>query len=81
MVRYKARLSRSLCEKVAVGSALGPACGAVLARLESKQQALAFGHALPMPVVVRVRDYDESFYREMTTPGHGRSSARREDLF
>ncbi len=30
---------------------------AVLSRLESKQQALVFGHALPMPVVVRTRDY------------------------
>ena len=30
---------------------------AVLARLDSKQQALVFGHALPMPVVVRTRDY------------------------
>ena len=29
----------------------------VLARLEAKQQALIFGHALPMPVVVRIREY------------------------
>ncbi len=29
----------------------------VLARLESKQQALVFGHALPMPVVIQTRDY------------------------
>lgn len=29
----------------------------VLARLESKQQALIFGHALPMPVVIRTREY------------------------
>jgi DNA helicase HerA-like ATPase len=29
----------------------------VLARLESKQQALVFGHALPMPVVVHTREY------------------------
>ena len=29
----------------------------VLARLDSKQQALIFGHALPMPVVVRTREY------------------------
>lgn len=31
----------------------------VLAGLESKQQALLFGHAVPMPVVLRVRDYSE----------------------
>ena len=29
----------------------------VLSKLESKQQALIFGHALPMPVVVKVREY------------------------
>jgi DNA helicase HerA-like ATPase len=38
----------------------------VLSKLESKQQALIFGHAVPMPIQVRVRDYgtDES-YREL----------------
>ena len=29
----------------------------VLARLESKQQALIFGPAVPMPVVIRTREY------------------------
>lgn len=29
----------------------------VLAKLESKQQALIFGHAVPMPVVVKTREY------------------------
>lgn len=29
----------------------------VLSRLETKQQALVFGHAMPMPVVIRTRDY------------------------
>lgn len=37
----------------------------VLASLDSKQQALVFGHAVPMPVVIRTRDYDEQFYHEM----------------
>ncbi|MCH7706413.1 MAG: ATP-binding protein, partial [Chloroflexi bacterium] len=37
----------------------------VLSRLESQQQALMFGHALPMPVVVRTREYgSEESYRE-----------------
>ena len=35
----------------------------VLASLDSKQQALALGHAVPMPVVVRTREYGEEFYR------------------
>jgi hypothetical protein len=34
----------------------------VLARLDTQQQALILGHAVPMPVVIRTRDYDESFY-------------------
>ncbi len=35
----------------------------VLASLDSKQQALVLGHAVPMPVVVRTREYGEDFYR------------------
>ncbi len=31
----------------------------ILASLDSKQQVLILGHAVPMPVVVKVRDYDE----------------------
>ena len=30
---------------------------AVLSRLESRQQALIFGHAVPMPVVIQTREY------------------------
>lgn len=37
----------------------------VLAKLDSKQQALILGHAVPMPVVVRTRPYDETFYEEI----------------
>ncbi|MEM6614151.1 MAG: ATP-binding protein [Cyanobacteria bacterium P01_C01_bin.72] len=37
----------------------------VLAKLDSKQQALILGHALPMPVVVRTRSYDAQYYREI----------------
>jgi DNA helicase HerA-like ATPase len=29
----------------------------VLSRLEAKQQALIFGHAVPMPVVIHTREY------------------------
>ncbi len=34
----------------------------VLARLDTKQQALIMGHAVPMPVVIQTRTYDTSFY-------------------
>ncbi len=37
----------------------------VLSKLDSKQQALVLGHAVPMPVVVQTRPYDEAFYREI----------------
>lgn len=36
---------------------------AVLANLDTRQQALVLGHAVPMPVVVQTRAYDEQFYR------------------
>ena len=37
----------------------------VLSKLEAKQQALIFGHALPMPVVIRTREYGSAeSYRE-----------------
>jgi DNA helicase HerA-like ATPase len=38
----------------------------VLASLDSKQQALLLGHAVPMPVVIKTREYDsEEFRRSM----------------
>ncbi|MEO1373581.1 MAG: ATP-binding protein [Cyanobacteria bacterium J06635_10] len=40
----------------------------VLAKLDSKQQALILGHAVPMPVVVRTRPYDTEFYKEIGDP-------------
>ena len=40
----------------------------VLARLEARQQALIFGHAVPMPVVVHTRDYGSAeSYAQLTT--------------
>jgi hypothetical protein len=37
----------------------------VLAKLDSKQQALLLGHAVPMPVVIQTRAYDARFYAEI----------------
>ncbi len=43
---------------------------AVLSRLDSKQQALIFGHAVPMPVVVKTREYGSAeSYKELTEGG------------
>jgi uncharacterized protein len=46
----------------------------VLAKLDSKQQALVLGHAVPMPVVVRTRPYDHKFYEEIGDPDWGSKS-------
>lgn len=35
----------------------------ILASLDSKQQALVLGHAVPMPVVVKTRQYDDEDFR------------------
>ena len=39
----------------------------VLSQMDPKKQALVLGYAVPMPVVVRARNFDETFYREMAT--------------
>jgi DNA helicase HerA-like ATPase len=47
----------------------------VLSRLDTKQQAIILGHAVPMPVVVKTRSYDTEFYKSITGEESGRSSA------
>ena len=50
----------------------------VLARLETKQQAIIMGHAVPMPVVIKPRTYDTDFYKalegEMIDPEKAKNS-------
>ena len=41
----------------------------VLASLDTKKQALILGHAVPMPVVVRVREYDDAFFKAVRPAG------------
>ncbi len=52
-------------EAIFTGVSGGASLKSVLAKLDSKQQALVLGHAVPMPVVVRTRAYDAQFYREI----------------
>jgi len=52
-------------EAIFTGVSGGQSLRSVLAKLDSKQQALILGHAVPMPVVVRTRPYDQDFYREV----------------
>jgi len=36
-----------------------------LESLDTRQQILIMGHAVPMPIMMRTRPYDEEFYRAM----------------
>jgi hypothetical protein len=54
-------------QAVLTGNNNSTALRAVLASLDSKKQALLIGHALTMPVVVQTREYDENFYRAMSS--------------
>ena len=51
----------------------------VLSKLESKQQALIFGHALPMPVVVKIREYGSAESYKMLGPLPGSTSRANTD--
>ncbi|NES83693.1 MAG: ATP-binding protein [Moorea sp. SIO2B7] len=55
-------------DAIFTGVSGGGALRSVLAKLDSKQQALVLGHAVPMPVVVRTRPYDRQFYSEIGDP-------------
>jgi DNA helicase HerA-like ATPase len=52
-------------DAIFTGVSGGQSLRSVLAKLDSKQQALILGHAVPMPVVVRTRAYDQTFYAEI----------------
>ena len=53
-------------DAVLAGASGGRELRSVLSRLESQQQALIFGHAVPMPIVVRTREYGSpESYREL----------------
>ncbi len=49
----------------------------VLARLETKQQAIIMGHAVPMPVVIKPRTYDQSFYQSVIGQAVNLDQARK----
>ena len=52
---------------------------AVLSRLEPRQQALIFGHAVPMPVVIRIREYGSpQSYHDFISKGETESKKQAE---
>ena len=52
----------------------------MLARLDTKQQAIIMGHAVPMPVVIKTRSYDEDFYAAITREGTMTVTAAKDKL-
>lgn len=64
---------------VLTGVSNGPGLRSVLASLDSKQQALVFGHAVPMPVVIKTRNYDEAFYEAMGAVSEEQTVARAKE--
>ncbi|HUV05021.1 MAG TPA: ATP-binding protein [Armatimonadota bacterium] len=50
-------------EAVLTGVSNASGLRGVLASLDSKQQALVLGHAVPMPVVIQTREYDDENFR------------------
>lgn len=42
-----------------------------LATLDTRQEILVFGHAVPMEVVLRTRNFDAEFYKYLQTSGKG----------
>ncbi len=68
-----------------VDSVLGGVSGkgelkSVLGRLESRQQALIFGHAVPMPVVVRTREYGSAESYKGFTPAPADAGKAEKDI-
>jgi len=54
---------------------------AVLAGLETKKQTLILGHAVPMPVVVETRSYDEAFYQAVAPAASISPEQAAQDIF
>jgi len=73
-------------DAVFTGVSGSSALRAVLASLDTRQQALVLGHAVPMPVVIRTRPYDAAFYRavgarEATAATRAQNYADADELF
>ena len=53
---------------------------AVLATLDSKKQILALGHAITMPIVLKTREYDEKFYKDIAEHTGFSATTSKEDV-
>ena len=69
-------------QSVLNGSSNAAGLRTVLASLDSRQQALVIGHAIPMPVVIQTRKYDEQLYQDLGTQlKPGQINQAIDDLF
>jgi DNA helicase HerA-like ATPase len=63
-----------------VGTSDSSSLRSILASLDAKQQALLLGHAVPMPIVVKTRTYDQDFYDALRShPAASNGSASSPD--
>jgi uncharacterized protein len=71
-------------DAIFTGVSGGPHLRSVLATLDSREQALVLGHAVPMPMMIRTRKYDPIFYAAIgaDSPHSVAAHARRyEEIF
>jgi uncharacterized protein len=73
MSQIGTRITCALSDEKDISAVLTGMSGAaqlrsVLATLDSKQQALIIGHAVPMPVAIRTTEYGESIYASFMKP-------------
>lgn len=73
MSQIGTRVTCALSDEKDIGAVFTGVSGAqqlrsVLASLDSKQQALIMGHAVPMPVVVKTTEYGEATYAQYADP-------------
>ncbi len=68
-------------DAVFTGVSGGSALRSVLSSLDTRQQALVLGHAVPMAVVVRTRPYDAAFYAAMAAGAVMRAPVTREQVY
>jgi DNA helicase HerA-like ATPase len=82
MSQIGTRVTCALSDEKDIGAVFTGVSGAqqlrsVLASLDSKQQALIMGHAVPMPVVVRTTEYGEAIYAQYADPLEALSAEER----
>ncbi len=82
MSQIGTRITCALSDEKDIGAVFTGVSGAgqlrsVLASLDSKQQALIMGHAVPMPVVIQTTEYGPAIYAQFAA-GESKSTLRKD---